>query len=91
MKPVKELERELLRVSEEAQLMPDIGSEEYLNACKAQNQLAEAIGKVKNKVDANVIVTTIATSVSFVVMLAFNDNHITDTKAFTFVKGLFRR
>ena len=91
MKTVKSLEGELIRTSEEMAKLKNVGSEEYLNAAKAQAQLAEAINKTKNKVDANVIVSTVATIATFVVMLAFNDNHITDTKVFTFTKGLFKK
>ena len=87
--PRKELENEIIRVKEDASTL-DVGSEEYLNACKAQNQLSEAAGKLK-KVDINALIPGVASVGMFVIYMMFSDTHITDTRGIQFCKNLFKR
>lgn len=87
--PRKELENEIVRVKEDIAEL-DVGSEEYLNACKSQNQLAEAAGKLK-KVDFNQLIPGCASIGMFVIYMIFSDTHITDTRGIQFIKGLFKR
>ena len=85
----KELEEEILRVKEEASSL-DVGSEEYLNSCKAQNQLSEAAGKLK-KVDANQLIAGGSGVVMFIMYMIFSETHIVDTRPIQFCKSLFKR
>ena len=87
--PRKELENEVIRVKEDLANL-EVGSEEYLNACKAENQLAEAAGKLK-KVDINQLSPGVASVGMFVIYMIFSDTHITDTRGIQFVRGLFKR
>ena len=87
--PRKELENEVIRVKEDLANL-EVGSEEYLNACKAENQLAEAAGKLK-KVDINQLIPGVASVGMFVIYMIFSDTHITDTRGIQFVRGLFKR
>lgn len=87
--PRKELEQELISVKEEMEKYP-VGSEEYLNAAKASNQLAEAAQKVK-RVDVNQLIPGISGTIMFVIYMMFSERHITDTRGIQFVKGLFKR
>ena len=84
----KELESEVIRVKEEASTL-DVGSEEYLNACKAQNQLSEAAGKLK-KVDINQLIAGGSGVAMFLLYMAFSDTHIVDTRPIQFCRSLFR-
>lgn len=87
--PRKELEDEVIRVRADLAEL-DVGSEEYLNACKAENQLAEAAGKLK-KVDLNTLIPSVASVGMFVIYMMFSETHITDTRGIQFIKGLFKR
>ena len=87
--PKKNLEYDIVRVQEMARDY-DVGSEEYLNACKATNQLAEAAQKCK-RVDWNTLIPGISSVGMFVIYMIFSDTHITDTRGIQFVKGLFKR
>ena len=83
--PRKSLEYEVIRVKEMAQDY-DVGSDEYLNACKATNQLAEAAQKCK-RVDLNVLIPGVSSVGMFVIYMIFSDTHITDTRGIQFIKG----
>jgi len=85
----KELENEISRISDVSMGLP-VGSEEYLNACKAQNQLSEAVGKLRT-VDVNQLIPGIASVGMFILYMAFSDTHIMDTRGIQFCKSLFRR
>ncbi len=87
--PRKSLEYEVVRAKELARDY-DVGSEEYLNACKATNQLAEAAQKCK-KVDVNQLIPGVASIGMFVIYMIFNEKNITDTRGIQFIKGLFKR
>ena len=87
--PRKELERHMIEVVNAADGY-EIGSDEYLNACRATNQLAEASQKCK-RVDLNQLIPGIGGITMFVIYMIFNETHITDTRGIQFVKGLFRR
>ena len=87
--PRKELEHEVVSVMEKAEEY-SVGSEEYLNAAKASNQLAEASMKMK-KVDVNALIPGVASIGMFVIYMIFNEKNITDTRGIQFVKGLFKR
>ena len=87
--PRKHLEYEIVRAEELARDY-DVGSEEYLNACKSANQLAEAAQKCK-RVDWNQLIPGVASVGMFVIYMVFSDTHITDTRGIQFVKGLFKR
>lgn len=67
----------------------EIGSEEYLNAAKANNQQAEAAQKLK--VDVLGIVNVVVSTALVVVTIVASQNSILDTRPVQFVKGLFRR
>ena len=87
--PKKELERQMVEVVYGSGAYA-YGSEEYLNACKATNQLAEAAQKCK-RVDINQLIPGIASVGMFVIYMIFNEKNITDTRGIQFVKGLFKR
>ena len=87
--PRKELELEAVSVIEKAEKY-SVGSEEYLNAARASNQLAEAAQKMK-KVDVNQLIPGVASIGMFVIYMIFNEKNITDTRGIQFVKGLFKR
>ena len=87
--PRKELNDEILVLREGMEQYP-VGSEEYLNACKATNQLAEASQKLK-RIDVNQLITGGISIGMFVLYMAFSENHITDTRAYQWAKGLFRK
>lgn len=84
-----ELEQEIINLRGDMDGM-EPGTEEYLNAAKAANQLAEASQKTK-KLDVNQLITGGISIVMFLLYMGFSENHITDTKAYTWAKGLFRR
>ena len=88
--PRKDLEHEIQSVMIEASNKYDAGSEEYLNAAKAANQLAEAAQKCK-RVDINQLIPGIASVGMFVIYMIFNEKNITDTRGIQFVKGLFKK
>lgn len=85
----KELEREVVDLKYNMEGMAP-GSEEYLNAAKASNQLAEASQKLK-KIDINQLITGGVSIAMFIMYMAFSENHITDTRAIQWAKGIFRR
>lgn len=87
--PRKELERHMVEVANAAENY-EVGSEEYLNACKSANQLAEAAQKSK-RVDWNQMIPGVASIGMFVIYMIFNEKNITDTRGIQFVKGLFKR
>ena len=87
--PRKDLEHQMVAVVESAESY-DVGSEEFLNAAKSANQLAEAAQKCK-RVDINQLIPGIASVGMFVIYMAFSDTHITDTRGIQFIKGLFKR
>ena len=87
--PKKELEHQMVSVVEASEKY-DVGSEEYLNACKATNQLAEAAQKCK-RVDMNQMIPGIASIGMFVIYMIFNEKNITDTRGIQFIKGLFKK
>ena len=87
--PKKDLEHQMVTVVEAAESY-DVGSEEYLNAAKAANQLAEAAQKCK-RVDINQLIPGVASIGMFVIYMIFNEKNITDTRGIQFVKGLFKR
>lgn len=87
--PKKEFEKEAVSVIEKAEQY-DVGSDEYLNACKASNQLAEAAQKCK-RVDLNQFIPGVASIGMFVIYMIFNEKNITDTRGIQFVKGLFKK
>ncbi len=68
----------------------EIGSEEYLNAAKANNQQAEAAQKLK-AVDPMQIVNLAVSLACVVITIAASEAHILDTRPVTFIRGLFRR
>lgn len=85
----KELEEEIVGIRNDMHQM-DPGSEEYLNAAKAANQLAEASQKTK-KIDVNQMITGGVSIVMFLLYMGFSENHITDTRAYNWAKSLFRK
>lgn len=87
--PRRKLETQMISAMDEAKKYP-VGSEEYLNAAKASNQLAEAAQKCK-RVDLNQFIPGIASIGMFIIYMVFNEEHITDTRGIQFVKGLFRK
>lgn len=68
----------------------EIGSEEYLNATKASNQLAETAQKLK-AMDPTQIASLCVSTLLVVVTIAASENHILDTRPVQFVLGLFKR
>lgn len=87
--PKKELEKEVMVLrSDMGDMTP--GSEEYLNAAKAANQLAEASQKMK-KIDVNQMITGGVSIIMFLLYMGFSETHITDTRAYNWAKGLFKR
>ena len=84
----KELENEVLRVKKEASTL-DVGSDEFLNACKAENQLSEAAGKLKS-VDTTTLITGGTSIAMFMLYMAFSETHIMDLRPIQFCKSLFR-
>lgn len=85
----RELHEQILSVRN-ASMGYDVGSEEFLNACKAENQLAEAAQKTE-AVKLDTLVTGGISIGMFLLYMAFSETHITDTRAIQFAKGLFRR
>lgn len=85
----QKIEGEIVRVQEQASTL-DVGSEEYLNACKAQNQLSEAAGKLK-KVDTNQLIAGGSGVAMFVLYMIFSETHIVDTRPIQFCRSLFKR
>lgn len=89
----KEIRQEIedrIKMVKDASMGYDVGSEEFLNSCKAINQLSEADGKLKD-IDANVLVTGGISILMFGVYMIFADTHIVDTRGIQFVKSLFKR
>lgn len=68
----------------------EIGSEEYLNAAKANNQQAEAAQKLK-AVDPMQIINLGVSLACVVITIVASEAHILDTRPVTFIRGLFRR
>lgn len=89
LNPRRVLERHMVEVVNAADNY-EIGSDEYLNACRATNQLAEASQKCK-RVDFNQLIPGIGGIGMFVIYMIFNETHITDTRGIQFIKGLFRK
>ena len=80
---------EIDRLRDEAELL-EVGSEEYLNNTKAQNQLAECAKKLE-RVDLNTLIPAIGSICMFIIYMIFSDTHIMDTRGIQFIKGLFRK
>lgn len=87
--PRKELEKEVVRIKYDM-LDYNVGSEEYLNACKSVKELSESIMKLR-KVDVNTLIPGGASVVMFVIYMIFSDTHIMDTRAIQFCKSLFNK
>lgn len=87
--PRKDLEKHVVEIADAAENY-EIGSEEYYNACRSANQLAEAAQKCK-RVDLNQMIPGIASIGMFVIYMIFNEKNITDTRGIQFVKGLFKK
>lgn len=85
----KELHEQILSVRD-ASMGYVVGSEEFLNACKAENQLAEAAQKTE-MVKLDTLVTGGISIGMFLLYMAFSETHITDTRAIQFARGLFRK
>ena len=85
----KNLETEIVSLQEQMSTMA-VGSEEYLNASKAANQLAEASQKTR-KVDVTQLITGATSITMFIVYMIFSETHITDTRGYQWAKGLFKR
>lgn len=84
--------RVLEELSQNVEGMQDlqIGSEEYLNATKAANQLAESQQKLRS-VDWLQVANLGCSTLLVVITIIASENHILDTRPVQFVKGLFRR
>ena len=85
----QKIEDEIVRVQEQASTL-DVGSEEYLNACKAQNQLSETAGKLR-KVDPNLLISGGSSVAMFILYMIFSETHIVDTRPIQFCRSLFKR
>jgi len=85
----KELE-EQIKVVRDASMGYDVGSEEFLNACKAENQLAEAAQKTK-VISADTVVAGAGTALMFLTYMIFSDTHIVDTRPIQFAKSVFKK
>ena len=68
----------------------EVGSEEYLNATKAANQLAESQQKLK-AVDWLQVANLGVSSLLVVVTIVASETHILDTRPVSFVRSLFKR
>lgn len=68
----------------------EIGSEEYLNAAKANNQQAEAAQKLKS-VDWMQIVSIGSSIFCTVMTIVASQTSIIDTRPVTFVRSLFKK
>lgn len=66
-----------------------VGSEEYLNATKASNQLAETQQKLKT-VDWMGIANMVTSTILVVVTLAVSEHSIIDTRPVQFIRSVFR-
>ena len=84
-----EIAKEMIRLNDEMAKLK-VGSEEYLNAAKAQMQLADATGKAK-KVDINALIPGVSWVIMFIIYTAYADEHIVDSRGMNFVKNMFRR
>ena len=84
-----EISKEMIRLNDQMAEL-EVGSEEYLNAAKAQMQLADATGKIK-KVDINALIPGISWVIMFIIYTAYADEHIVDSRGMNFVKNMFRR
>ena len=85
----KEIEDQI-KVVRDASMGYDVGSEEFLNACKAENQLAEASGKLKI-VNADTMITGGVSVGMFLLYMIFSDTHIVDTRPIQFAKSVFKK
>ena len=85
----KEIEDQI-KVVRDASMGYDVGSEEFLNACKAENQLAEASGKLK-VVNADTMITGGVSVGMFLLYMIFSDTHIVDTRPIQFAKSVFKK
>ena len=85
----KEIEDQI-KVVRDASMGYPVGSEEFLNACKAENQLAEASGKLKI-VNADTMITGGVSVGMFLLYMIFSDTHIVDTRPIQFAKSVFKK
>lgn len=93
MKKLKKIKSNLLdeieRLRREAEFL-EIGSEEYLNNCKAQNQLAECVKKLEI-LDANTLIPGCISVVMFIIYMILQQTRIVDLRPIQAIKGLFKR
>lgn len=89
-KTIKKEIEEQIKVVRDASMGYDVGSEEFLNACKAENQLAEAAQKTKI-VSADTMIAGGTSVGMFLLYMIFSDTHIVDTRPIQFAKSLFKK
>lgn len=90
MKVKKLMEKELARSTKEMAEL-EVGSEEYLNATRANAQQAEAISKYRLVISPDMIVYSTLTVGVFAAGLIFSERHIMDTRLIQFSTGLLQK
>ena len=90
MKVKRLMEKELARSTKEMAEL-EVGSEEYLNATRANAQQAEAINKYRLVISPDMILYSTLTASVFVAGLIFSERHIMDTRLVQFSTGLFQK
>ena len=88
MSEVKEIRKEIIRLSEEVKTL-DVGSEEYLNAAKAASQLAESVDKLK-PIDWVQLAKDGVGVLLFALLLIFNLDKVIDSKPVNLFRNFFR-
>ena len=88
MSEVKELKKEIIRLSEESKGLK-VGSEEYLNASRSVAQLADSVNKL-DKIDWMALAKDGTMIALFVLLLIFNMDHIVDSKIVNVFRNFFR-
>lgn len=86
----KEMEKELSR-SVRCMADLEVGSEEYLNASKANTQQAEAINKHRLVISPDMKLYAGLTTGIFIAGLIFSERHIMDTRLVQFSTGLLQK
>ena len=81
---------EMNRVNEEAKNI-EVGSQEYLNAAKAQREYAEGIAKLKWDLDPNTILSVGTTLSMLYVTMIYSETRILDTRLANTIKTWFLR
>ena len=84
----EELRNEMLRVDSEMKEL-EVGSEQHLNAAKAQVQLAQARRESK-VVEWNNLIPAFSGVAMYVIMMAFQQEHILDTRLIQNMMNLWR-